>query len=811
MFSSSHKPSRGLLIAALLISLLVMLDSCMGRRYLRGNQKLLVDQKLEGARKLDTEAIQSLYAYEPNDKILFIPWSPYVDLYQIGKKTYDSSKYESKKAKHKVKFNAKIVEAQAKGNSKKERKLKARLAKKIDKQNKNLREGNFAMRLGEPLAIYDTTLENETVDKISKYLHTKGYFNATVDRQTEETIKLVTSTYTIDRKEPYLIDSIFYRIPDSLVQKLMWKEQEESLIKKGEIYDQQNLTQERERINDLMLNNGYYDFNRQLIKYKVDTTRLGDKKVMVGIIIENPADQDEHKIFTLDSVIFVTDADVTGVSSKRSFNNYNSVSYQFYNRRYHEKILDWRLFLHPDSLYSKANTLETQKQLSNMDIFKFINVNYDTTGGQFIANVFTSPLKKYQTSTEAGLSVSQGLPGPFLTMSVKNRNIFKGLEVAELNGRVGFEGLTGATETGNPYSSLDYGANLTLTFPQFIMPLGKRIKSNLGRFNPKTRVLFGLNFNSRPEYLRNTINAAWAYTWQNYEKRRSFTVNLMEVNYINSVLQESYKEFLVELSEQGNNLIQSFDPSFVSSSSIIGIHNINEYGNKTSKAGYLRYEVETGGNFIESFPYTDLDNNLSFFKFAKLDVDFRQTVPINSIITLAYRTHAGIAVPYGASETLPYEKFFFAGGSNSIRAWEPRRLGPGAYLPADSLGKYNNNFEQPGEIILELSAELRHQLFGPIHGAFFLDAGNVWTMHESEDRPGANFEHDFWKEIALGGGYGLRVDFSFLILRLDAAWKLIDPSTEGRFQTISKDDPFDLPDLKGYKNLIWNLGIGYPF
>ncbi|MCV9386911.1 translocation and assembly module lipoprotein TamL [Reichenbachiella ulvae] len=805
---------RSVIRVALLLSLWGGLDSCMGRRYLKGDQKLLVDQNLEGAQKLNKEEIESLYAYEPNEKILFIPWSPYVDLYQLGKKSYDSSKYENKKIKLRKKYNKKIARAQEKDRENRERKLKQKLAKKINKQNKNLKEGNQAMRLGEPLAIYDTALENETVEKIEKYLHAKGYFNAEVSRDTEETIKLVTSTYTIDRKEAYLLDSIFYRAPDSLVLKILQKEDANSLLIKGENYDQDIISKERERINDIMLNNGYYDFNRKLIGFRVDTTTLGDRKVMVGIVVNNPPDRDSHKIFRLDSVIFNTDADITGLSQKRSHKTYNGVTYQFHQRRYNEKILDWRLFLQPDSLYSKANTLETQKQLSNMDIFKFINVNYDTTGGQFIANVFTSPLKKYQTSTEAGLSVSQGLPGPFLNMSVKNRNIFKGLEVAELSGRVGFEGLTGATETGNPYSSLDYGANLSLTFPQFVMPLGKNIKSNLGRFNPKTKILFGLNFNSRTEYLRNNINAVWAYTWQNYNKRRSYTVNMIDVNYINSdITDPAYRELLENLEAQGNNLIRSFEPSFISGSSLTAIYNINEYGNKTSRASFLRYQIETGGNFIQSFPYTDIDsdNKLEFFKFAKLDVDFRQTLPVNSIITLAYRAHAGVAIPYGDNKTLPYEKFFFAGGSNSIRAWEPRRLGPGTYLPLDSAGNYSNNFEQPAEIILELSAEFRHQLFGPIHGAFFIDAGNSWTFNESDDRPGANFESDFLSEIAVGGGYGVRVDFSFLILRLDAAWKLIDPASTSRFSDNNRSSVFDLPDYEGYNRLIWNIGIGYPF
>ncbi|WP_147407336.1 BamA/TamA family outer membrane protein [Reichenbachiella sp. MSK19-1] len=802
---------RSFIHLAILLTLSVVVSSCMGRRYLEDGEKLLVDQKLVGVKKLNTEEIQSLYANEPNDKILFIPWSPYVDLYQLGKKAYDSSKYEQRKIKFNKKYPQKIEKAIRKEKKKKEKRLREKLGKKIAKQNRNITEGNQAMRLGEPLAIYDSTLEEETVYKIRQYLHSKGYFNAEVRHEKEETFKLVTATYIIERQAPYIIDSIYYQVADSLINELLADQISESTIVKGENYEQNNITNERERINEIMLNNGYYDFSRQYIRFKVDSSSLGDKKVIVGVHVDNPTDQTHHKVFRLDSIIFNTDADITGISSPRQYNEYKGVTYQFYKRRYHEKILDWRHFLYPDSVYSKANTIETQKQLSNLDIFKFININYDTTGGQFIANIFTSPLKKYQTSTETGLSVSQGLPGPFINASIKNRNTFKGLETTELSGRVGFEGLTGATETDKPYSSLDYGANLTLTFPQFIIPVGGNIKSQLGRYNPKTRLAFGLNYNSRIEYLRTNITAAWAYTWQNYEKRRSYVLNLSEVNFIDSNLTNEYREFLEDLEAQGNNLIKSFEPSFVSSTSFTATYNINEYGNKKSTSSYLRYKVETGGNIIQSFDKLSLRSDVEFFKFAKINVDFRRTYPLNSKITLAYRINTGVALPYGDNQTLPYEKFYFAGGSNSVRAWEPRRLGPGSYLPVDSLGVYNNNIEQTGEVLLEGSVEFRHQLFGPIHGAMFIDMGNIWTIREDSSRPGANFEaNDFIKEIAVGAGYGVRVDFSFLILRLDAAWKLIEP---GRYsQTDSYEgQTFDLPDVPGYQRLVWNLGIGYPF
>ena len=788
-----------------------LLSGCMGRRYLKEDERILVEQKMTGTSKLDNEELESLFEYTPNDKILFFPWSPYVDLYQFGLKSFDSTKYEDKIEALTLKYTEKINKRE--GKEKKQRKLREKLGKKVNKQNRNLKEGNLAMRLGEPLAIYDSSSEKRTLAKMEQYLHSKGYFNGTVHYEQEEEFKLVTSTYHIEKKDPYVIDSIFFEVQDSAVLNLIQDKWSSSNIVRGTNYEQDKLVRERNRINTHMQNSGYYTFSRQYVNYVVDTSSLGNKKVVVGIKVRNPSGQSNHKVYRIDSIHFVTDADLKDDYLKRDTNYLNGVSYQFFEKRYAEKILDWRIFLNKDSVYRKDDVLETQKQLSNMDIFKFINVSHDTTGGQFITKIQTSPLKKFQTSSEVGLNVSQGLPGPFLDASIKNRNTFKGLEVMELGGRVGFEGLSGATETENPYSSLDYGVNLSFTFPQFLFPLGQNLKSELGRLNPKTRISFGLNFNYRLEYQRNSINSRLEYLWRNDKKQITHRFSLVDINFINSIITDGdFEDLLDDLLEQGNNLKLSFEPSFVNSMWYTATYNLNDYRNKRRPSGYLRYRIETGGNTATWYEERANRDGIELYQFTKGSIDFRRNIPINSQVSIAYRIRTGVAVPYGKNQTLPYEKFYFAGGSNSIRAWEPRRLGPGSFLPIDSLGNYNNNIEMPAEIILESGIELRHRLFGFVQGAIFVDAGNSWTLREESTRPGSNFEFNrFLSEIALGAGYGVRLDLSFLILRLDAAWKIIDPGKFSNNVEVPDRGIFELPDYPGYSRLVWNLGIGYPF
>ncbi|MEQ9286325.1 MAG: BamA/TamA family outer membrane protein [Cyclobacteriaceae bacterium] len=794
----------------LMVFFVLALGGCMGTKFLKENEKILHSQKLKGAKGFTIEDIESLYVNKPNKRLPLLPIAPYIRLYQNGKKKFDPEKYERKKAAIREKYLEKIEKAS--DNARREKKLRTKMARKIDKQDKNLKEGNLGMRMGEPLAVFNPDDEEITLDKLRSYFDSRGYFNAEVSYTTQPVgEKMVKVIYEVNRRAYYYIDSVYYGIPDLKVKDLLLNSMEESFIKRGHVYTQETIVKERERINDLMLNNGYYDFSRQFLSFQVDTSYLKNNRVAVGVIINNPSNTREHKVYRLDSIIFTTDADIKGVRAERQNESYNNITYQFYKKRYGKRLMDWRTFIYPDSLYSKANTLETQRQFSNLDIFKFINVNYDTTGGKFIANVFTSPLQKYQTATEAGINVSQGLPGPFVNFNLKNRNTFKGLEVMELNGRIGFEGLGGVSQKGNGYSSLEYGVNLSFTFPQFLFPFGEKFKSKIGRFNPQTQVNFGLTYTDRLEYLRSNISSSMSYTWQ-YRQNKIFNLTIADISYIETdINDDNFRLRLEELQAQGNNLINSFSNSFVSSTKFAVINNYNDYGNKNQKSSYLRYSVEAGGNLLKLVGEKYLDESIEHFQFAKVRGDYRSTIPINSKESLAYRFHVGYALPYGENKTLPYEKFFFGGGSNSLRAWEPRRLGPGSYSPTDSLGNYSNNFEQQGEIIFESSIEYRHKIFGFVYGALFIDAGNIWTIRNDGSRPGAQFEFDrFYKEIALGTGYGLRFDFNFLLMRFDAGLKLYDPAGPPGTRFIGQRG-FREAAFDNYRRLVFNIGIGYPF
>ncbi|MTI23211.1 hypothetical protein E1176_19435 [Fulvivirga sp. RKSG066] len=790
---------------------LLLLSGCLGSKYLKEDEKLLYKQKIKATDKVNKEELAQLYIQRPNRQFPLIPFSPYVWFYYHGIKRYDTEKYQQNKEEIRAKYNEKIAEAEKES---KKNKLERRKRKKIAKQNKNIQEGNVWMRWGEPISVYDSTQMAQTEDRFYLYLSSKGYFKAEVNAEAKTSGKRVSVTYNIKPKEPYILDTIFYQTSDSAIFELLEANDEESLLEVGENYDQSNLTQERERLDLLLKDNGYFDFSRQYINFDVDTSYLGYQKVAIRTTIKNPS-VGEHRVFHVDSINFVTDANITGLpDSLRMTETYDGITYRFFDRQYNKKVLSRRVFIEKDSLYNKTNTFDTQRQLANLDMFRFININYDSLGGKLVANIYTSPLKRYQWSNEVGINVTQGFPGPFYNLSFKKRNLFGGLETLDLNGRIGIEGVAPATEVQEVYSSVEAGANATLTFPQFILPISAQAKQRLGKINPKTRLQAGYTYTDRPEYNRENLNFNTTYSWQNLGKAL-YQFTLTDVSLIESNLSADFNDILKNLESRGNRLINSFKPSFVSSMHFTATWNFNRYGLNFNNSSFFRVFVESGGTMLNVVnPYHFIDEDLETYKFIKLNADYRKIHPINNNTTVAYRINGGLAKPYSGDDVLPYEKYFFAGGSSGIRAWRPRRLGPGNYVRIDTTTNLvSYDFEQQGEILLEGSVELRKNLIGFIDYALFVDFGNIWTINPDPARPGSSFKLDsFLNEIAIGSGVGLRFDFSFLVLRLDAGIKIYDPARAPGKRFILNDGFHDAPFTpEAAEPVVFNIGIGYPF
>ena len=790
-----------------------LLSGCYGTKYLESNQRLLIDQKIKGARKTRLEDLESNFTQKTARRL-----SLTTRLYQWGEKSYNPEKYSKKIAKLEKRYDAKIESVE---KTKKINKLREKKLSKTKKYKDKIQFGNTLMQWGKPLAIYDQSLTEQTVSNLQKKLNAEGYFNNVVTYEEILKKKKAYVTYLVEPKNPYRIDSVNYIIPDPVVKKLVMKDR---LIDTNQRYRQNDLTKERERIRTLLANNGYYAFSKQYVSFEVDTTFSRNQKVLVNVRISNPKGKQKHKVYQLDSVIFVseTDAKIRGV--KRRQKSYNNITYDYIRDIYSNKILDWRIFIYPDSIYSEKNTFETQKQLSNINNFKFINVKYDTTGGNFIAHIFTSPLKRFETSSEVGINSREGFPGPFVNFGLINRNTFEGLENVDLNFNlevIGLNRFAEDTTTTQLYDSYEYGGNITFSFPQFLLPLNKPLKSRLGKYNPTTLVSGGISFVDRSDFTRNTFNTSITYNWQTPNNTTRYGLTLADIRFISAEIEPLFQERLDSLQQVGNTFARSFDPGFVSSTVFTFTKDIKEYGNFRQPSSFLRGYAEIGGNLFDLFSETPFGNDISYYKFLKASIDYRHHIPLGNKTALAFRVNSGFAFPYGTSSegsnpTLPYEKFFFAGGSNSIKAWQPRRLGPGSYTPTDDNNNIAYQIEQPGDIIIETGIEFRTKLFGFLNWAYFLDAGNVWTWYEDESRRGSNFEwSDFVSEIAVGTGMGIRLDFSFLLVRADIGIKVFDPAQKIGERFVLDDFQFNRPkspvNLRVLNTPQLNIGIGYPF
>ncbi len=809
------------------IGLLALLaQGCLGTRHLGENEYLLYRQQAKAPRHISKPRVLELTRIEPNRKFLGLPIHLLVQVHYLGKKHFRPEKLEARKNRKIERIDNRLSKTT---RTKRINNLQFRKQQIQTKFNDRIQNGNVVMQWGEPLVVLDSQKIKLAVENISSYLFNNGYFRNLVQFEVVPLHFPRTRAvrYLVEPGPVYVIDSVFYSYPDSTMASLLKNTLSHTFLRPGEPYSQDNLLKERERIDLTLRDQGYYDFSQQYIEFQVDTVSARPYKVWIKLIINRPEKRGYHKRFVISQVNFTTDAALSRPGETRKLETYRNINFYAYENIYNLKILSQRLFIHPGELFSRQQTLNTQRQLANLDIFKFVNINYDTTGGQFIANVFASRFDRYQWSNEIGLSVTQGFPGPFYNISFKKRNIFRGLENFEMNGRIGYEGVAAATELGNVYQSVEAGVNASLLFPQFLWPLSEETRYKLGKVNPRTKTTLGFAYTDRPEYKRASTSLNITYSWENQRIRR-FDFTAANLSVINSNLRSDFGQLLDSLFEnQGNTLKFSFQPSYVSFTGFGMSWNHNNYGNLQENSVYLRWSVESGGTLQNFFSIPLIENrNLQTFRYLRLQADFRRLQIIDKSTVVAMRFNGGVGYSYGNNRALPYEKYFFAGGSNSVRAWRPRRLGPGSYRPElstnpDRDGLYRYQFEIPGEILLEGSIELRRKLFGFFEGALFVDAGNVWLFTERTKQDGdgnpvengnSKFRFDsFYKELGVGTGFGFRFNFTFLILRFDVGIKVYDPARPEGDRFVLDKAKFTRPFGVNREPVIFNLGVGFPF
>ncbi|NEM98522.1 translocation and assembly module lipoprotein TamL [Pontibacter burrus] len=684
-------------------------------------------------------------------------------------------------------------------------------------------------KLGEPPVLL-STVDTASVSEVMRgRLHNRGYFNNDVRSKINLKKKTATIDWFATVSEPYRIRQIVYTSTDSLpVQQDIELTKAESVLKTGDPYDLEKMTAERVRIDAYLKNKGYYYFSPDVLIFSVDTT-VGNRQADVLMRLKNNVPDYTLRPYKLDDIyIFANYAlgDSLSVSDTISFRNYKYIPNENYVRARH---LLRGVFLEQDSLYSRQDHLLTINRLAGLSAYKFVNIDYkpDTTKvGSLDTFIYLTPSFKKSLQMEGRyVSKSNNFAGPGLTLSFKNRNALKGSELLSVDftgnfeSQVGGRGSQSSAESNQNkninLSSYELGVQSTLTFPRIISPF--RLRNLRTEFVPQTRMTLGFNFLNRVQYFTmNSFNASYAYNWR---PKKEFTHDLTLIN-LQYVRLGKTTEAFDSLLRDNSLLRRSFENQFIIGS-IYQLTFSNQMEKNRTHQFFNNINLDGSGNFInalQSLTGTEKPTEenprtfagRSYSQYLRVENDFRYYFNFGRESQIATRLLAGVGYAYGNSTVMPYIKQFSIGGPNSIRAFRARSIGPGTYDVPDSLAF--SYFDQTGDIKLEANVEYRFPIAGFFKGALFVDAGNIWLLKDAlkedgtPDRPGGKFESGkFLNQLAIGTGFGLRVDVEFFVLRFDVGIPVRVPTEGG---SALSDFKFG---FKGDNSMTLNIAIGYPF
>ena len=678
--------------------------------------------------------------------------------------------------------------------------------------------------IGEEPVVLDSTLTAKSHTQVLIYMQNEGYFNAEVSDTTEYRGKKANVIYTIKSGDPYLIRNITYQISDPAIARIVLQDSSESLLKQGNNFSSSTFQQERERITGLLRNSGYYEFNQLYVSFDIDSS-LKSKQVDVKYLIAGTNEKTElddtivsglHKLYKLNDIYIQTDFDPlsTVETIPRDtiyYKGFHVLSSQK-KRQYNPESLMMRIYLEKGDIYQAKNSDATYSGLAGLSLFKFINIRHepvtiDTLPGYWLNTYIAltpSPKQSYKVELEGTNNGGNfGIGGNF---TYTNKNSFKGSEsitlklLAKLESIPDFTDSTADKSIAFALNTREFGPEITLRIPRFLWPLKKfnRTRSN----NPSTLFTIAYNFQDRPEYLRNLLVLSSGLEFRETRHKRHY-IYPAEINFSSYNLTQAFSNKLESLDDP--RLALYYQSYLITNGRYVYIYNGQEQ-NIFRNFIFLRFSFEIAGNslrlidLLKEPDYSDTTSydvlGINYSQYFRPDFDFRFYQVFSPHSSLVYRLAAGIGIAYLNSDFIPYEKTFFAGGSNDLRAYRPREVGPGSYSS-------ENYIEQLGNIKINANLEYRIDIFKILEGAIFLDAGNIWLLNENESLPGSQFQaKNFVSELAVGTGVGLRFDFKFFILRVDAGLPIRNPSRQGKDRWVF-EDMFNEARL--------NFGIGYPF
>ena len=623
----------------------------------------------------------------------------------------------------------------------------------------------------------------------------------------------------------YLISKVDFPEDSTVINSEIQNIKDKTFLKVGNHFDLDVIKAERERINEHLKNRGFYYFSPDNIIVQADSTVQKEPKVELFVKLKKNTPQLSKEPFTINKTIVFADYNIADLKLGKYGIPYKTDSVKAYNdlyiidpeNKFKPKIFDRTLYFEKGDLYNRTDHNLSLNRLISLGVFKFVKNEFvvsDSLNHQFDAYYLLTPRPFQSLRLETlGKTNSANYTGGEVNLNWTNRNFFRGAEQVKASVYGAFDVQVGGPKDAN--NIIRFGANAQLSIPRIVAPFKFRSSS---AYVPRTNFNIGYEYLSRTElYTLHNFNTSFGYLWKENE-RKEHDLKVLDVSLVAPQnITDKYQEQIDGNPLKGipaNPSLQrvvdkqlTFGPaySFTYTNTMLPKKNTFYYKGSVDIAGTIAGLV-TGAD-AKADKQKELFN-IPFSQYAKMEHDFRYYRKVNSKSSIATRAILGIGLPYGNSIHMPYTKQFFVGGSNSIRAFRARTLGPGSYDPRTQNATFF--FDQSGDIKLELNAEYRANIYKFLNVAAFADAGNVWLVNEDPTRPGGKFSKEFTKEIAVGAGVGLRLDFSILILRLDLAMPLRIPyGEESERWTLDRINFGSGAWRKD--NLILNIAIGYPF
>lgn len=677
------------------------------------------------------------------------------------------------------------------------------------------RFNRFMWRVGENPVIEDTVATQRTMQNIQAAAQGRGFLNAEVEVKRRYRRHKVQLKYLIHNGPRYSIGMIEEDVADSQIDSIIHgrcndqdvAESREyhhqhyvpTQLKEGIPFDINILDAERSRITSLTHNHGYYYFNRDYVRYEADTTIVPLQawiKMYVQPVRLASGEYVPHHQYRIGRIEF----DQQGGTKLR------------------KGVLNRMNQLHTGAIYRERDVNQTYSSLSVLEAVVGSNITFQPNPEDSTlldARIRVTTNKPHSVSAELEGTNSAGDLGAAVALSYQNSNLFHGSEVLGLKARGAFEAIKGL-DGYDDQNYLEWSLEATLKFPDFLLPFLNHSFRRQARAT--SELAFMYDNQDRPEFHRRVFTAAWRYRWRGAKNGMRHRIDLADLNYVFMPwISSTFKRDYLDNPNSRNAILRyNYENLFIMKWGYVFTYSTLANGLNTSygtNAYQIRFGVETAGNLLRgisslmrSKPSSEGHYevfNIAYAEYAKLDFDFSKSFRLNDENSFAFHVGLGVAVPYGNSTILPYEKRYFSGGANSVRGWSVRGLGPGSFKGSDGRIDFIN---QTGDVKFDMNVEYRTHLFWKIDGAAFVDAGNIWTLRHYDEQPGGQFDfRKCWSQIAVAYGLGVRLNFNFFILRFDGGMKAINPA----YSDARHHYPVIHPNFK--RDFTFNFAVGLPF